>query len=447
MKSYIWKIAIGFIILFLIVGVVFLIRRRASKSTSDKDINLTCWRLWDDEDIFEPIISEYEKKHSNVKIHYKKLEYENYEEEITNALAEGRGPDIWMIKNDWLPFHYKKLAPLPEGVMSQQEFKDAFADIALQELTYDGQIYGIPLSCDTLAVFFNKHLFQQSLAKEPQSDWTWDEFIQKVQQLTKRDGDNIIQAGVSLGTADNVDHSFDILSLLMLQNNTPMVSDDRTTAYFNLIEKQEEGDYYPGTTALDFYTAFASPGKQVKLTDGSQTEVYSWNNSMPSSQEAFVKGQVAMIFGYAYQIPDIQNQSDISFGTVPVPQIQKGVNEITYPNFWAEVVSKDCQHQEEAWKFIEFCAQKQTLRKYYKAKGDEIPSSRLDMIEYQKMKTFLGPFVQQIEKAKSWYKGNAIEVETIFKNMINQVLAGHSSQTAIDSAAKETTEILKKLKE
>ncbi len=447
MKPYMKKIGIGFIVLFLIVGIIVFIRRRAGKSPTDKNINLTVWRLFDDEDTFEPIIDEYEKKHSNVKINYKYFDYENYEQEITNALAEGSGPDIWMIKNDWLPFHYKKLAPLPESIMSQQEYEDTFADIAQEELTYNGQIYGIPLSCDTLAVYFNKHLFQEGLTTEPRSDWTWDDFIQKAQKLTKRDGENIIQSGAAMGTANNTDYAFDILSLIMLQNDTPMVSDDRTTTYFNLIEKQEGGNYYPGTTALDFYTAFAIPGKKVKLTDGTETEVYSWNNSMPSSFEAFINEQTAMMFGYAHQIDDIKNQSNKPFGIVPVPQIKKGVNEITYPNFWAEVVSKDCQYQEEAWKFIEYCSTKQTLREYYKTKDNYVPSSRLDMIEYQKTTTFLGPFVQQIKKAKSWNKGNAQEVENIFKNMINQVLAGHSSQVSIDSAAKDVTEILNKLKE
>jgi ABC-type glycerol-3-phosphate transport system substrate-binding protein len=48
--------------------------------------------------------------------------------------------------------------------------------------------------------------------------------------------------------------------------------------------------------ALNFYTDFANPVK----------EVYSWNNTLDNSVNAFASGKLAIMFGYSYHLETIK---------------------------------------------------------------------------------------------------------------------------------------------
>ncbi|MEX1113494.1 MAG: hypothetical protein WED32_03515, partial [Patescibacteria group bacterium] len=52
---------------------------------------------------------------------------------------------------------------------------------------------------------------------------------------------------------------------------------------------------------------------------------------------------------------------------------------------------------------------------------------------------------EQLETARSWYKGDAAKADAIFARMIDQVLAGENPQNVIDRGANELTDILRQL--
>ena len=114
----------------------------------------------------------YEKAYPNIKINYRKLTYAEYEEEVVSALAAGKGPDIWSIHNTWLPEQIDKLSPMPETVMRPDLYKETFVDVAAFDMTGpDEQLYGIPFSVDSLALYYNKDYFNTVPRWIPQIDF------------------------------------------------------------------------------------------------------------------------------------------------------------------------------------------------------------------------------------------------------------------------------------
>lgn len=423
-----------------------------------EEITLTIWRLFDDEEVFAPIIKDFQTDYKHVKINYVKKDYTEYEEKTVDALAADEGPDIWMVKNDWMPRHYKKLTPMPDGLLSEKTqksdleiYKDTYAPVAANDSIIDDKIYGVPLSVDTLALLYNTDIFreerrnledQKKIGKEDKSledpPATWEEVIKYTKLLTKKEGDKISRAGIALGTANNVAQATDILYALMLQNNTSMISSDKKSATFNLSSVKQTGEpVYPGTQALDFYTSFANPKK----------ETYSWNNSMPNSVEAFKQGKTAMIIDYAYQKNKIeQDTPNLNFQVAPLPQI-KGVTEATdYASYWIETVTKKCQHPEMAWRFLTYAASR-GLRDYtqatkrpspLKVKPDRVPEVT------KRVENKASTFDFQVNSAKSWYKGRyPKKVDQASYDMIENVIVhGQPLQTAIDTAAAQVTKLL-----
>jgi len=393
-------------------------------------IDLVYWRLWDDRAVFDPLIEAYQAENPHVNITYRKLTFSEYEGAIVDALASGKGPDIWSIHNTWLPKHIDKLEPAPADLITLNDYQDTFVDVASKDFVdSEGQIYAIPMSVDTAALYYNKDLLNTAFVVEPPATWT--DFKEAVKKLTATDeSGEIIRSGVSMGTAYNVNRSPDILSLLMLQNGAQMVNDAKTAATFNQSATTSDGEsYFPGLEALIFYTDFSNPRKSV----------YTWTPTMPNSIDAFVAEESAMMFSYAYQQEVLKEKSPkLNFGVATMPQIENTPKEVNYANYWGEVVSKSSEHKEEAWKFLTFLAKKNVSEKYVELTGR--PAARKDIVKDQLEDPKLRIFAGQALTADSWYQKDPSAVDNIFSKMIESVVLGESEpEDALNSANQKIT--------
>lgn len=458
LQNFIKKFAILFLIVSTMTGALCSKGGGGVVKVPEKEVTLTIWRLFDSDEIFKPIIETYQSLHPNVKIQYVKKDFAEYEIETTNAIAGGSGPDIWSIHNDWLPKHADKLVEMPEGLLAGGTgkgkkdnltmLKDNFAPTVSADSVFNNKVYGIPLSVDTLALYYNRDIFfntrkeydQKNISLKPEmltrAPATWDEFVETVKFLTKKDGSNIMGSAVAMGTANNVNRSMDILSVLMMQNNARMVSADQKSAIFNQPIKKETGEQvYAGTNALDFYTSFANPSK----------ETYTWNNSFASSADAFAKGQTAMMINYSYQQSYLaQKAPTLNYSIAPLPQIRGAAVPIDYPSYWIETVTKSSKNPDVAWDFINFL---------YTKGGDlyltftKKPPAKISGAAKLSVAERIGatnPFTFQVVTAQSWYKGKSpTKVDNIFAEMIENVISKNQPlQNAIDTAASAVTKLL-----
>lgn len=410
-------------------------------------VTLQFWRVFDDSAVFEPIIEEYKKLNPHVTIDYKKLTVTEYESTVINALAAGNGPDIWSIHNTWLPKHQEKLSPAPSDLLSLQAYEDTFVDVAADDFVRiasvpnpetginqdQANIYAVPLAVDTLALYYNKDLFNSTSIIDPPETWT--ELRRATQQITVKDSFNDISlSGIALGTASNVNRASDILSLLMLQNGTQMTSKDGTSALFNRskIDKTTGEEFVPGLDALRFYTHFSDP----------RNEVYTWTPTKDNSIDAFAEESVAMMINYSYQKKDLFAKAPkLNYGVASVPQIDGSTKEVNYANYWGEAVSGSSENKEEAWKFLIFLAGKSPSESYLSA--TERPAARKDIIKDQLNDPFMKTFAAQNLTAKSWIQTDSASIDAILNNTIDSVALGEVEDTeALNAAAQQVTGIL-----
>lgn len=447
------------IALFLIIATTISFSGCSSTGTSKQapktKVTLTIWQLFDSPDVMQPIINDYisdKSENYDLNIIYEKKDYSDYLEASTNALAAGAGPDIWMIRNDWVPREIDKIVEAPSDIVSTDEFKSVSPNLVNSEVVIDNKIYGIPWSVDTLALYYNQDIFNKVRndledAKAINNEDTiledapanWEDFIRTSKLLTVKNGDKIERAGAALGTTGNISNATDILSALMLQNHTQMVSDDLKTATFNLAIAKESGEpVYSGTKALEFYKSFADPSK----------DVYTWNDSMPDSVQAFIDGKTAMMINYSYIQKNIfEKAPNFNYSIAPLPQIKDSQTAVDYSTYWLETVTKNCEHPEIAWDFIKYVRDKKisdylqaTKRPSpFKVADEEVPivKERLD----SKNETFR----IQVNTAQNWYRGKfPLRVDDIFKELIVVTNRGQSAQSAIDAAASKVTTLLQK---
>lgn len=418
-------------------------------------ITINYWRVFDGPDDFQDIIKEYQKLHPFVTINYRKLRYAEYENELINALAEDRGPDIFSIHNTWIKKYQNKIAPLPAEItmaypvvtgsikkevinqlqtnksLTAKDVRDRFVDVVGNDVILENnQIYGLPLSVDTLAMYYNRDLFNGAGIIEAPKYWN-KTFQQNVKSLSKQDPKKeIIQSGVALGGSTNINRASDILSVLMMQNGAVML--DNNTVQFNLIPNKpgfKENNFNPGGDALKFYTDFANPGK----------EVYSWNEKLPNSLEMFTSGNLAIYFGYSYDLPTIKADAPkLNFSVSKLPQIE-GNPDVNFANYWVETVSKKSKYINEAWDFVQFMTQEKQVKSYLdKTKR---PTAIRALVPEQRENPELGVFADQVLTAKSWYRGlNPNIAENAILEMIDAAVrdkdSGRLMEALNDGAAK-----------
>lgn len=427
-------------VIFFVLILAFVLTAGFGCKTVDKatqaamePITINYWRVFDDSDAFQEIIAKYKLIHPNITINYKKLRYEEYENELLNALAEDRGPDILSIHNTWIRRYQSKLAPMPPSItlaypveqgsikkeivpelrtsktLGLKDLKDNFLDVVYGDVVLnDNQIYALPLSVDTLVLYYNRDLLNNAGITQAPQYWN-KTFQQDIKKLTRQDpSQGIIQSGIAMGTGNNIERFSDVLSVLMMQNGATMMEGKQVL--FNVIPSNiKNNNYNPGLEALRFYIDFSNPGK----------EVYTWNEELSDSLTMFTSGKLAMMFGYSYHLPIIKAQAPkLNFSVAQLPQIEGSPLVINFANYWVEGVSKKSKYQEAAWDFILF-ATKEAQAKIYLEKTNK-PTALRSLVNTQKEDNELSVFANQLLTAKSWYKGNdADSAETALEEMID----------------------------
>ncbi|MFA6537446.1 MAG: extracellular solute-binding protein [Patescibacteria group bacterium] len=428
--------------------------------TAYKPIELVWWSVWENEDNVENLINAYTAIHPNVSIEYKKFRYAEYENALLEALAEDRGPDILTLHNTWLKRYKSKIVPpvpvirtpikkttgtvkkeevyefLTRNSLTPAQMRKLYLEVVAKDAVMIDEnaeepvekVWGIPLAMDTLVMYYNRDLLNNVGIVEPPT--SWEPFARDVEKITKIDSETgeVLISGTALGTAQNVERSFDILSLLMMQNLTPMTDSNGNAAFNKIPSSLPDLEVLPGLNALNYYLQFASPSNTT----------YCWNDQKPNSFESFIKGQVGYFFGYMYHYNLIKAQSPkLNLGIAKVPQVGGENQKANYANYWVETVSKKSKNANYAWDFLQFATEESNIETYLTV-NKKLPALRsTKLINKALADEILGPSAEQLLTARSWYHGyDSALAEEAFANMVEDVLLGRVEEPveAINSA-------------
>ncbi len=402
-----------------------------------RDVSLTYWSTDADATAMAETIAEYRKIRPNVDITLTVLRRDDYEHQLLEALAENRGPDLLTIPNTWMRGWQTKLLPMPASISlptrvvnDQQQIvtvnrqttlpskgavirdyvetvpKDVYHFVTTDKTTTE-HLYGLPLSLDTPALFYNASLLRSANITEPPK--TWRELQEQSMRLTSKTAEGALnQSGTALGLAANVLHYTDILASLMMQNGAQMTNEATGRASFHATTAATERNAYPpGIEALIFYQSFAEP----------LAANYSWDAAQPVSLDAFVTGKTAFFIGFPRDVAAIRERAPgLDFKVAPLPLIDEA-RKITVAHYPVEAVSAKTTHPNEAWDFLLFMTQPEQASRYLTAA--KRPTALRALITEQLSNEDIAPFAGQVLTARSWYRGRDYPtVENIFASMI-----------------------------
>lgn len=240
-------------------------------------------------------------------VRYTGMDPEVFVQDLVDAIAANRGPDLVIFPADYLSLHSDKLVTIPFSSLSRREFQDTYIEAGEILIEADG-VKGIPYMVDPLVLYWNRALFSAAaIARPPRY---WDEVSENVLSLARSNqAGSLTQNGIALGEWDNVLHSKEILLSLLRQLGNDVISRADGEITVVLSEKAPE-TVSSAESVFRYYTEFSDSTKQV----------YSWNRSQPLSYDAFLGGKLGMYIGFASELSSLRAANpNLNFDVAALP--------------------------------------------------------------------------------------------------------------------------------
>lgn len=414
----------------LVIVVFFLIYVGMRPASETQKFTLTVWGT-DPKSVFDDLGAAYKASVPGATINYTQIDPANYQNQLLQAFAAGTGPDLFEVTNRQVAKWQLLAAPLPAAYASsfnETTLEDNFPTVVAQDFLSGGQIYGLPLDLDTLAMYYNKDLFDSAGIVYPPT--TWDEFESDVSKLrTLNAQGQITQSAAALGGSEtSIADAPDLVFLLMLQNGTQMVTPDGTAANFNAGGQNGSN---PGLSAFNFYLQFAN----------SASPYYTWNDAMGDATQNFIAGETAIIFDYDSAAAAIKQKAPfLNFGVAAMPQPTGATIDVNYPKYEGLMVSRQGQVS-AAWSFVLFATANATGQAVYTKDTGEPPASRA-AIAANLNDPNLGVFASQALTARSWPEADDAQIDSIMNTAIQNVLNGSMDSTQALGVAQDSVSSL-----
>jgi len=111
----------------------------------------------------DALIEQFEAENPDITVKHSNFPYAQYRTKVAAAVPAGEGPDVVQLYYGWLKDYLKAdlLVPLPADAFPQSEVEDEFFPI-VSAMEVDGAYWGMPTAVRSLALFYNKTLFEEA---------------------------------------------------------------------------------------------------------------------------------------------------------------------------------------------------------------------------------------------------------------------------------------------
>lgn len=290
---------------------------------------ITLWGDWsgEGEQQILTMVNGFNAAQNKVRVKY--VVQQDVVTKFLTASTAGNAPDV-MIWDRFLTALYAPknvLAPINAYLTRDRIPQNRFYAEALRELSVGSNIYGLPLTVDARALFFNRKLLREAGVQPPK---TWAELRAAAIKLTKRDAAGKLQ--VSGFALDDVG----LFSMWIKQAGGQMLTPDGTKTAFNSPA---------GLAVLEFWDQLLNKDKVYELGFG---------RGEGNAQDPFVTGKIAMFYTGPWMINGYKKfGKDLDFGIAPPPAGPTGARGAGMGGFGLAITQASKQ-KDAAWEFIKW---------------------------------------------------------------------------------------------
>lgn len=343
--------------------------------------------------------------------------------DLAAAIATGAAPDLVLDSQENLFALAKFITPIPSATLPASTFTSTFAQEG-NIFASSGGYYGIPFLVDPLVLFSNRAILSSDGIARPPATWeALTGLVPNVAILTPTR--QITRELIALGTYNNVHDARGILSALFLQTDVPISSYSSNGILSGNLGKSSSGSggTPPGQAVVGFYAQFADPTKVS----------YTWNASLPDSQQAFQNGDLALYLGYASEAKYFTAANpNLNFAVTPVPQPATATTKSTYGLVYAFMIPRGAKNSAGAYQAAALLTNSAEQAAAASATG--LAPATLNQLATAPSNPVAAVAYAEALYAKGWLSPAPADTDSVFSSMITNVVNGNSNlQTALSS--------------
>lgn len=222
----------------------------------------------------DQIIADYTAATGN-KAEIQVITWDQYWTLLEAGASGGDMPDVfWMHSNEVQKYMENDiLMDLTDRIAASEKLEmDQFPQDIKELYQYNGKTYAVPKDVDTIALFYNKTMFDEAGLSYPDDSWTWDEFYDAAVKLTKEDGS---QYGTAMNPSNEQDGYLNIIytmggRVLTEDKKASGFDDPNTIKAMEFVDKMVKNVMPPATVMAETGTdVLLGSGKIAMLTQGS----------------------------------------------------------------------------------------------------------------------------------------------------------------------------------
>ncbi len=429
----------------IVVGLIIFASQKSSSSA--QHVNITVWGTISQDTFQAAYNASTLKGDKTISVNYVQKSASTFDANFIQALADGVGPDMVILRDDLVYKERNRLFTVPYASLSERTFKDTFIQEAEMYLTPQG-IVAMPLIVDPLVMYWNRDLFSSNLI--PQSPKYWDEFSDStsatgqsgsrtglISVITHRDTNaNITQSALALGQWDNINNAKEILVTLMMQAGSPMSTrDSQGLVTSALNDNTDNMPIQPSDAAVNFYTQFANP----------TSPTYTWNASLPSSLNSFLSGSLAVYFGFASEISGIQQKNpNLNFDVTYMPQIRpvgtQTAKQSVFAHIYGVSIVKQSKNIAADYSAMTAFAAPAVITAIDSVTN--LPPVRTDLLNAKPTDPYQVIFYNSAIISQGWIDPDGVGSSNIFRTMIQSIDNGNAHSTDALTRADQSLDLL-----
>ncbi|MBI3747254.1 MAG: sugar ABC transporter substrate-binding protein, partial [Chloroflexi bacterium] len=274
----------------------------------------------------QKIVDAFSALNPSITVKVTVADWDSYWPKLQTDLAGGNAPDVFLMDGP-LFADYQTRDQLLD--LSPLITRDGFDTTQLAELAVkdfagaDGHQYGLPRDLNTIALFYNKTMFDAAGIAYPDDTWDWAKLVEVATKLTKPAGAPN-QWGFYTETTDMENY----WSSLVWQAGGDILSPDKKSVVIDTDQAASGIQFLQDLIYKDKVMAQPVPG---------------------GTGDAFENGQAAMEANGSWLVPT-HEAAGLNFGVAPLPKGPAG--QATSVNPSGVVVYKGTKSADAAWEFV-----------------------------------------------------------------------------------------------
>lgn len=319
-------------------------KSNGNSADGSKKAKLT-FQIWDtfQQKGMEDLAKAYHEKHPNVTIDVQTINWDEYWTKLEASANSNSLPDVfWMHTNEFSRYADAGLLADMTDLYKEDEvdyFNKHFAKGLVDNVTYEGKVYGVPKDYDTIALMYNKDIFDQAGVKYPDSTWTWETLKEAADTIHKKTG--------NFGFLAPLDDQQGYYNLIY-QAGGYLINEDKTASGFN-----EEGTKKGISEWISWQLDHDFSPKQAAFAENDFKEI-------------FMSGKAGMCFIGSWMMSSFFNDyKDINWDLAILPKCDnpvKGEGRATIYNGLSYAAPAKGKNVEIAKDFIKFMGSEEGMK-------------------------------------------------------------------------------------